>query len=157
MDNSLAVLSESLSLKIEVLKSIQEYNERQKEAFSIDEPDIDSFDEAIEEKGRLIERLEELDNGFEILYENISTLLRQDRTKYALQIREIQDKISVVTEMSMSIQAQEARNKKLIEEYFARERNSIKNSRVGSKAAFDYYKNMTGMNVPGHSILDSKQ
>lgn len=157
MDNSLAVLSESLSLKIDVLKSIQEYNEKQKEAFSIDKPDMDSFDEAIEEKGRLIDRLEELDNGFEILYENIAALLKEDRAKYAVQIKEIQDKITIVTEMSMSIQAQEARNKKLIEEYFARERNSIKNSRVGSKAAFDYYKNMSGMNDPGRSILDSKQ
>lgn len=157
MDNSLAVLSESLSLKIDVLKSIQEYNEKQKEAFSIDKPDMDSFDEAIEEKGRLIDRLEELDNGFEILYEKIAALLKEDRAKYAVQIKEIQDKITIVTEMSMSIQAQEARNKKLIEEYFARERNSIKNSRVGSKAAFDYYKNMSGMNDPGHSILDSKQ
>jgi len=157
MDNSLAVLSESLSLKIDVLKRIQEYNERQKEAFSVDEPDMNSFDEAIEEKGRLIERLEELDNGFEILYENIGALLKQDKAKYAVQIREIKDKIVVVTEMSMSIQAQEARNKKLVEEYFAREKNVIKNSRVGSRAAFDYYRNMAGMNVPGHSILDSKK
>lgn len=157
MGNSLDVLSESLSLKINVLKEIQEYNDRQTEAFSGNTPDIETFDEAIEEKGRLIERLEELDNGFEILYEKIASVLKQNKDQYASKIREIQDKITVITEMSISIQASEARNRKLIEDYFANERKGIKAGRVGSKAAYDYYKNMNGMNVPGHSILDSKQ
>ena len=62
MDNSLAVLSESLDLKIDVLKSIQRFNDVQAKAFQEDEADMESFDDAIEEKGRLIERLEELDN-----------------------------------------------------------------------------------------------
>lgn len=157
MENSLELLSESLSMKIEVLKDIQEYNDKQTVAFGAEKPDIEGFDEAIEEKGRLIERLEELDNGFEILYEKISELLKQNKDQYATQIREIQNKITVITEMSMSIQAAEARNKKLIEEYFAKEKKNIRNGRIGSKAAFDYYRNMNGMNVPGHSILDSKQ
>ena len=157
MNNSLEVLSESLSLKIKVLQDIASYNKKQTEAFSKDDVDMESFDEAIEEKGQLIERLEELDNGFEILYEKIAELLKQNKNQYAAQIREIQEKITVITEMSMSIQAEEARNKKLIEEYFAKERNSIKSSRVGSKAAYDYYKNMNGVNVSAHSILDSKQ
>lgn len=157
MDNSLEVLSESLSMKIEVLKDIQEYNDKQTIAFSAEKNDMEGFDAAIEEKGRLIERLEELDNGFEILYAKISELLKQNKEQYAVQIKEIQDKITVITEMSMSIQAAEARNKKLIEEYFVKERDGIKKGRLGSKAAFDYYKNMSGMNVPGHSILDSKQ
>lgn len=157
MNNSLEVLSESLSLKIKVLQDIASYNKKQTEAFSKEEVDMESFDDAIEEKGQLIERLEELDNGFEILYGNISELLKQNKDQYANKIQEIQDKITVITEMSMSIQVEEARNKKLIEEYFDKARNDIKNSRVGSKAAFDYYKNMNGMNIPGHSILDSKK
>jgi len=157
MSNSLELLSESLSMKIDVLRDIQTYNENQTKAFSAENPDMDSFDNAIEEKARLIERLEELDKGFEILYQEIAELLRQNKEKYAAQILEIQEKIKIITEISMSVQAAEARNKKLIEEYFSRERASIKKGRLGSKAAFDYYKNMAGMNVPGHSILDSKQ
>ena len=89
MNNSLEVLSESLSLKIEVLKEIQEYNDKQTEAFSGQKPDMESFDEAIDEKGRLIERIEELDNGFELLYENVSETLKQNKAQYASQIREI--------------------------------------------------------------------
>lgn len=149
MDNSLAVLSESLDLKIDVLKSIQRFNDVQAKAFQEDEADMESFDDAIEEKGRLIERLEELDNGFEVLYGNISELLKRDKEKYSDQIREIQGKITEITELSVSIQAAEARNKKLVEEYFSKQRSSIKSSRLGSKAAFDYYKNMSGVTAPG--------
>jgi len=157
MSNSLEVLSESLDRKIEVLHEIEAYNERQRQAFDEEEPDMSSFDEAIKQKGELIEKLEKLDEGFELLYRDLCGELKCNREKYAGQIRELQEKITIITELSVSIQATEARNKKLIEQYFARERNSIKKGRLGSKAAFDYYKNMAGLNVPAHSILDSKQ
>lgn len=157
MDNSLEVLSESLDMKIQVLKEIEEYNKKQTEAFSKDEPDMDSFDEAIEEKGILIEKLEKLDEGFEIMYEKVSVLLSKDRARYADKIRELQGKISIITDLSVSIQAQEARNKSLIENYFLKAKRGIKNGRVGSKAAFDYYKNMSGMNVVESQFLDSKK
>lgn len=157
MENSLDVLSESLDLKIEVLKEIQEYNDRQAEAFSGEEPDMDSFDEAIEEKGRLIERLEKLDEGFELLYARLAEQLKDNRDKYAVQIRQLQEKITVVTELGVSVQASEARNKKLIEDYFGRSKRGIKEGRVGSKAAYDYYRNMSGMNVMGAQFMDSKK
>lgn len=157
MENSLNVLSDSLDMKIEVLKDIQEYNEQQRKAFEEGEPDIDSFDEAIEAKGQLIERLERLDEGFEVLYEKVAEQLKEDRQRYAAQIKAIQDKITVITDMSVSIQAEEARNKQLIEQYFANKRQDIKKSRIGSKAAYDYYKNMSGANVAAPQYMDSKK
>lgn len=157
MDNSLEVLSESLDMKIQVLKEIEEYNKKQTEAFSKDEPDMTGFDEAIEEKGILIEKLEKLDEGFEVMYEKVSALLSKDREKYAEKIRELQSKISIITDLSVSIQAQEARNKSLIENYFLKAKRGIRNGRVGSKAAYDYYKNMSGMNVVEAQFLDSKK
>ncbi len=77
MSNSLDILSESLDDKIKLLKEIQEYNKKQELAFSEGEPDINSFDSAIEEKGVLIERLEKLDEGFESLYERVSDELKK--------------------------------------------------------------------------------
>lgn len=157
MNNSLDVLSESLDRKIEVLREIEHYNEMQRQAFEGAEPDMSSFDEAIERKGELIDSLEKLDEGFELLYKSLSEELKGNREKYAAKISELQRKIAVITDLSISIQATEARNKKLIEQYFAKAKTGIRQGRIGSKAAFDYYKNMAGMNVPGHSVLDSKQ
>ena len=156
MNNSLDILSESLDDKIKLLKEIQEYNKKQELSFSEGEPDIDSFDSAIEEKGVLIERLEKLDEGFEALYKRVSDELKKNRTKYADGIKELQDKIAIVTELSSTIQAQEARNKKLIETYFYNQRSSVRQGRVGSRVAYDYYKNMTGAGYGINSIMDEK-
>ena len=156
MQNSLNVLVESLDMKINVLRDIETYNKLQQEAFEKQEVDMDPFDDAIEKKEELIQRLEKLDDGFEILYAKLADEINANRDKYASQIKNIQAKISVITDLSVSIQASEARNKKLIEQYFARERNTVKNGRVGSRAAFDYYKNMSGMNVADPQFMDSK-
>lgn len=157
MGNSLNLLSESLDMKIQVLKEIEEYNKKQTEAFSNEEPDMDGFDEAIEEKGLLIEKLEKLDEGFEIMYAKVADLLSEDRERYADKIRELQEKISIITDLSVSVQAQEARNKSLIENYFLKAKRGIKKGRVGSKAAYDYYKNMSGTSVVEAQFLDSKK
>lgn len=156
MNNSLNILSDSLDSKIELLKEIQEYNKKQEQAFLDSEPDINSFDDAINEKGELIERLEKLDEGFESLYQQISKELQKNRSDYSSKIKELQNKISIITELSIAIQTQEARNKRLIEAYFNKQRSSVRQGRVGSKVAYDYYKNMTGAGYGINSIMDEK-
>lgn len=157
MRSSLDIMSESLDMKIDVLKEIEKYNDIQKVAFEEGNANMDSFDEAIEEKGRLIEKLEKLDEGFESIYEGLAEELKENRVKYKDEIAKLQDKIKLITELSVAVQTSEVRNKKLVEEYFAKERQGIKTGRVGSKAAFDYYKNMSGMNVSSPQFMDSKK
>ena len=57
----------------------------------------------------------------------------------------------------MAIQAQEARNKKLIEDYFRKEREGIRVGRKSSKAAINYYKNMSGSSVVMPLFMDDKK
>ena len=142
MNNYLNVLEASLRKKLNVLDEIQAYNDKQYESFSAEEVDMDGFDAAIEEKGRLIEELTKLDDGFETLYANIAKQLEQNKEQYAPQIKTLQDLIRQVTEKSVSVQASEARNKALVEKYFAKEKNQIKEGRVNSKVAYGYYQNL---------------
>ncbi len=111
MENQLTILSESLDKKLEVLQKIREYNKRQEEIFSAEEVDMSLFDDAVEEKQRLIDEVVHLDEGFEIMYEKLAKELEGNRERYAAQIRELQAKVAKVTELSVSVQAQEARNK----------------------------------------------
>lgn len=156
MENQLTILSESLDQKLSVLEDIQAYNRKQEKAFLEETPDMESFDQALEEKEELIQRLEKLDDGFEALYDRISQQLQSDREKYSDQIRELQEKIGRITDLSVSIQAQEARNKKLIEDYFKNARSGIRQGRQGSKAAYDYYRNMNGAAFNRPQYMDSK-
>ncbi len=156
MSNYLTVLEESLQKKITVLEQIQEYNERQRQIFQEGNPKLNEFDSYIEEKAKLIDEINKLDNGFEILYANVSAELQGNREKYATQIKALQELITQVTEKSVVIQAQEARNKTLIEEYFAKQRSGIREGRKSSKAAIGYYKNMSKSNYVESHYLDSK-
>ncbi len=157
MNTQLDILSESLDKKYQVLLEIQKYNEEQEKVFLADQIVLQDFDAAVEEKGKLIEKLSRLDLGFEALYQRLAQELSQNRKLYEEQIKKIQQQITKVTELSVSIQAQEARNKKLIEDYFAKERAQIKQGRKSSKAAYDYYKNMSKSNFIPPQFMDSKQ
>lgn len=156
MENSLRILSDSLDKKKDVLCRIQSYNREQEKAFTEGQADLEAFDRAIEEKDALIEELMKLDDGFEALFERISGELKENKQAYAPQIAILQRKISEITELSVSIQAQEARNKKLVEEFFSKERSRLGNERKGSKAAYDYYRNMSGAGVNMSRFLDHR-
>ena len=157
MESQLTILSESLDRKLEVLQKIQEYNKRQEEVFSAEKVDIRQFDAAVEEKQHLIDEVVRLDDGFEILYEKLAKELEGNRQRYAAQIRELQAKVAKVTELSVSVQAQEARNKKLIESYFAKERSNIGQRRKSARSAFDYYKSMSSTGYTQPQMYDSKK
>lgn len=157
MENYLKILEDSLLKKIRVLDDIAVYNEEQGRLFTQGNADIDKFDEYMDKKGELIEALNRLDEGFETLYARVSEQLKDNRAAYAGQIRRLQELVKEVTDKSVSVQAQEARNKALIEEYFAKERLSIKNNRKASKVTFDYYKTMSGYNAAPPQFMDSKQ
>lgn len=156
-ENYLVILEESLRRKLQVLEDIQAYNMRQQEIFQADNVDLDQFDSYVDEKGMLIDRLNSLDNGFERLYANVAEELSGSREKYADQIRRLQELVSKVTEAGVQVQAQEARNKKLIEDYFRKQREGIRDGRKSSKAAYDYYKNMSKSSVVMPQIMDQKK
>lgn len=156
-ENYLTLLEESLKRKLEVMGDIQEYNLRQQELFQSGNADLDKFDEYVAEKGELIERLTALDNGFERLYANVAGQLQGNRQQYAEQIARLKKLVGEVTDTSVAIQAQEARNKKLIEDYFHKEKDGIRMGRKSSKAAIGYYKTMSKSAVVPPHFMDSKK
>lgn len=157
MENQLNILSESLDEKIQILGQIQRLNRQQSEAFSKETADLDEFDKAFDEKDKLIDSLTRLDDGFEALYDRVAEELKENRMQYAAQIKSLQEKIAKITELSASIQAQEARNKRLMESYFAQTRSGLKQNRQTSKAAYDYYRNMSGVAYSASRFMDNKQ
>lgn len=155
--NYLTLLEESLRRKLQVMEEIQKYNMRQQEIFQSGEVDIDKFDEYVSEKGVLIDKLTALDSGFEKLYAKVSEELQGSREQYADQIRTLQGLVTQVTDRSVDIQAQEARNKKLVEDFFRRERDGIKIGRKSTKAAIGYSKTMSKTAVVAPQFMDSKK
>lgn len=157
IENYLQVLEESLHKKMGVLDRIEDANKRQEQILKDDSVSEEKFEQSIEEKGALIDELNKLDEGFETLYGNIKEQLSADKEKYKVQIVSIQKLITQVTEKSVSIQAQEARNKVLAENFFAGRKQELQKGRKNSKAALDYYRNMSQSQVVMPQFMDRKK
>jgi len=157
MQNYLKILEDSLVKKLAVLDEIITYNNSQEALLRKDKVSLEELDVNMAQKDELIQKVLELDEGFESLYDKIREALLNNKELYKNQIKVLQDLISAVTDKSVAVQAQEARNKKLIEDYFAREKKQIKQGRVASKAAYGYYKNMNNVNVVPPQIMDQKK
>ena len=78
------------------------------------------------------------------------------RDKYREEIAAMQEKIRTITALSGSIQAEEARNKKLAEQYFAGARKDIAQGQKSARAALDYYHNMARSTFTPPQYLDSR-
>lgn len=103
---------------------------------------FDVFDETVEAKSACIDQLNQLDSGFEKLYAQVAEELDQNREDYAKEIRDMQQCIRRVTDKSVKIQAQEARNKELMREKFATIHRQAKAVRKNSRAITGYYNSM---------------
>lgn len=157
MNSQLDILAESLEKKIVILQRLQEYSVQQEQALHSEEMDLEAFDELVNKKDALVDQITRLDSGFEILYRKLAKELEEGKDRYAEQIKKLQGLIGQVMDMSVSIEAQEQRNKKLVEDFFASQRNQIRQGRKNSKAAYDYYKNMNRSNYVMPQFFDDKQ
>lgn len=156
-ENYLKVLEESLERKLQIMAKIQECNLSQQGILQAQNVNLDEYDKFVDQKGALIEELMALDSGFENLYRNVEQELQNNRQKYTAEIKHLQELVTRVTEESVKIQAQEARNKKQVEDYFRKERAGIAQNRKNSKAAFDYYKGMSGSGYVTSQFYDNKK
>ena len=157
MENYLKILEDSLQKRLTVLDEIITYNSEQEKLLKQEKVSLDELDANMNQKDVLIQKLTKLDEGFEALYERIRVQLLENKELYKTQIKRLQELISQVTDKSVSVQAQEARNKKLIETYFSKERRQLKQGRQVSKAAYGYYKSMSNTNVVPPQIMDEKK
>ena len=150
------IMLQSLEKKEVVLDRIIEANVRQEAVLKNPEGDPEEFDETVETKGVLIEQLEQLDSGFQKLFDHMKEELDGQRENYTKQIEQMQIHIRSITDKSVQIQAQEARNKELMTQKFARIKEMAKQTRASSNMVNQYYKNMSKLNVVDPQFLDDK-
>ena len=155
-DNYIDIMLQSLKKKEQVLKAIVDENLKQREILEDVNGEADAFDATVEAKAKLIEQLEQLDSGFEKLFARMKEELEGNQDKYAEQIRQMKEYIKKITDKSIEIQAQEARNKDLMTSKFATIKKQVKTMRKRSAAASEYYKPMAKLNYVDPQFMDGK-
>ncbi len=157
ISSSLDMLEESLVKKVDILKKIEEQNEKQREVLkNPGQVDVAAFDQTVEVKGELIDQINSLDDGFQSLFDRVKEEIGQNKDQYSAQIKRMQMLIQEVTGLSVSIEASEKRNKKLAEAYFSKARQTMNISRQTSAAAFNYYRTMNNFKDIPPQFMDQK-
>lgn len=151
------IMLQSLNKKLQVLDAIIEQNNTQKAILENQKSTVEEFDATVEAKASLIEQMQQLDSGFEKLFERVQEELADHKEDYAEAIRSMQSCIRRITDKSMEIQAQEARNKELMVRKFVFVKETAKSVRTNSKVANQYYKNMMKLNYVTPQFMDNKK
>lgn len=146
MDNYLSVLEDSLKKKLQILDELTDYTMQQQELLKVEELDYEAFDRLVDQKEPLIQKIMELDQGFETVYDRIKEQLLGNKEQYAAQIRALQSLIGELTDKSVKLQTMEQRNKSAVEQQFRKSREKIRKGRQNKQAALNYYKNMNNAN-----------
>ena len=150
------MLVECLEKKNIILDNLKALSKKQTELIQDENFSLTEFDKCVEEKGILIDNILKLDSGFEGLYNKVGKTVADNPSEYKAHLNKMQKLITEITEKSVSIQAEEERNKTMIENRFNREKNAIKSGRSQSKVALDYYNSMNKLNHVDSQFWDRK-
>ena len=153
----ITILIQSLEKKVLVLDRIIESNKDQREILSQEEMDTDRFEANLDEKGRLIDELNLLDDGFQEIYNRVKDELGDNRELYKEEIKRMQKLISDITERSVTIRAEEERNRAVAAKQFDNMRDNIQAAKRSRQAANVYYSNMSRVNTVDAQFMDKRK
>ncbi len=139
MDNYLKILEESLQKKVTILDRLIEADESLMKRLASGIPELESFDEYLEEKENMTQELDRLDEGFESVFARVEEQLKDHKDQYAQEITRMQKLVREVTGKTTIAQNAEARTRKMVDEYFAKRRKQIRDGRVGTRVASSYF------------------
>ncbi|MBR2401183.1 MAG: hypothetical protein IKB01_00235 [Lachnospiraceae bacterium] len=152
----LSVLAEGLQKKNRILNKILQLNAEQANVIK-KESLMQEFDALVEEKGKWIEELNRVDQGFQSVYNRIRRELSEQKDMYKAEIATLQKLIQEMTDLSVKIETTEQKNKLAVEQYFRNQRQAIGNNKKSLKAANDYYKSMSRVNYVDPQLMDQKK
>lgn len=156
-ENYVQILIDSLKKKEAILNQIVNYNEEQKNIITAASFDEEAFQANVDNKGDLVEEILKLDEGFNAVFARVKEQVEAHKSELAQDIATLQQLVKRVTDLGVRIQAQELRNKELVEKCFSDMRKELNNAKSVTSKANAYYKNANNLNNYDAHFLDQKK
>lgn len=152
----LRILIDTLRKKEAVLKGLNDETDKQAELLEAETLDMDAFTAAVDAKGKLLEELERLDEGFLEIYAKVRDELQQNPDTYSKEVEEAKNLIRAQTELTTTLSCAEERNRSKLELHLSQGRQKVKDFKLSSRTVAAYYKNMAGKHQEGESYFFNK-
>lgn len=148
------ILVESLENKRRILEEILVYTKEQAVLLSKETLDLRSFNNIMKNKQIRIEKLLQIDEGFEQLFQRVRGPLNSQSELYKDLILKMKELIKFTTDLGVSIQVQEERNKQQFNRKSSATKSEAKTLR-SHKSVMNKYNNQKQVGKP--HFFDSKK
>jgi len=151
------ILKESLERKKRYLKEILELTGQQEKLAKESPFDEDSFDDIIDKKDILIDNINEIDKGFESVYNRVRTEISENKEFYKPELKAIQQLIRECVDTGLAIEALEERNRSSLETAIAGSFKGMNQVKQSKSVANKYYMSMANGMVNDSILYDRKK
>lgn len=153
----LDLLESNLNKKATLLKKMADVLNEQLQLLDTSDMQLEELDVCMEKQDSLTEELEALNEEADTLYEYLQTKDGSFDKANVPKIARIQELLSQLTNDFDTLQEKELRVKKQMEKFLHKERKNFGTGRRSSKAALDYYMNMSGSTMVPPQFMDRKK
>ena len=157
VEQKLDLLTSNLNKKTSLLKEMTDVLDKQLQLMDASDMQLEELDACMEKQGNLTEELENLNAEAGSLYEYLQKADISAEAGNASKIAHIKELLTQITTDFDTLQEKEQNARQRMEAFFQKERKNFGDGRRSSKAAFDYYRNMSGANVIPPQFMDQKK
>ena len=104
-------LQTALQEKRKILRELLQLTQEQEQILGNKEMDADDFERLLQEKEKWLNKIQELDKGFQNLFDKIGSSLKENKQQYKQQILSMQEDIRAITDCGVQIEALEKKNR----------------------------------------------
>lgn len=152
------ILVDTLKKKKEALSFLMLLTKEQEKLLKAEVFSQEDFNRTLEEKDKVIKTLNELDDGFEAFYQRLELVIQKEKAIYKEELKEAQELIAGIMDMSVRLQALEAKNKESFTRKLTEQKQEIRSFKTSSQTAEKYYQHMANQHQEGQSyFLDKKK
>ena len=148
-----SMMVDTLERKKTILEKLLCQTREQETLLKDEEIDVETFQNIIDRKGEEIEKLNQMDEGFDTLFRYVEKEITANRMMYKKQILQMQKLINEVSELGIQIQALEHQNSGHFKIYLANQKQSVKKFYTNNRTAANYYQNIANAHKPGSSYF----
>ncbi len=155
--NYVQVLIDTITKKEETLRKILEITKQQEVISKQDTYASEDMEKTLNEKEIQISRLNYLDEGFQSVYDRVSSEIRNHIDVYKQDVLVLQDKIRICTEIGNEIMVLEERNRNRFNTLFSKAHTDYSTVKSKASVAQNYFKTMNNSKVMDAYFVDKKQ
>ena len=157
LTNELHILIESLEKKVRLLDFLLADSKKQEELAKLSDFNAEQFDLLVDHKDELLGQMDELDQGFDVLFSRIKDDLLMHQMDYSEEIKKLQELIKTTVDYGAQVSATEMRVKEVLSNAIYKQREELAKRRISSQSVMNYYKTSNQLGHIEPYFLDQKK